>query len=33
MVDADMRVVDLEPIGEGDELLKRKFPNRWWGVD
>jgi GDPmannose 4,6-dehydratase len=33
MVDADMRAVGLEPIGEGDELLKKMFPNRWWGVD
>jgi GDPmannose 4,6-dehydratase len=33
MVDADMRAVGLEPIGEGDEILKRKFPNRWWRVD
>ena len=33
MVDADMRAIDLEPIGEGDEILEKKFPNRWWGVD
>jgi GDPmannose 4,6-dehydratase len=33
MVDADMRAVGLEPIGEGDELLKKKFLNRWWKVD
>ncbi|MBE9592866.1 MAG: GDP-mannose 4,6-dehydratase, partial [Proteobacteria bacterium] len=33
MVDADMRAAGLEPIGEGDERLKRKFLNRWWGVD
>ena len=33
MVDADMRAAGLEPIGEGDELLKKKFLNRWWGVD
>ena len=33
MVDADMRAAGLEPIGEGDEILKKKFPNRWWGVD
>ena len=33
MVDADMRAVGLEPIGEGDEIIKKKFPNRWWGVD
>ena len=33
MVDADMRAVGLEAIGEGDEILERKFPNKWWGVD
>jgi len=33
MVDGDMRVVGLEPIGEGEEILKKKFPNRWWRVD
>lgn len=33
MMDADMRAVGLEPIGEGDEILVKKFPNRWWGVD
>jgi len=33
MVDADMRAAGLEPIGEGDEIVKRTFLNRWWGVD
>lgn len=33
MVDADMRAIGLNPIGEGDEILKKKFPNRWWTVD
>lgn len=33
MVDADMRAVGLEPIGEGDKILKKKFPNKWWGRD
>ncbi len=33
MVDADLRAVGLEPIGEGDMLLKRLFPDRWWRVD
>lgn len=33
MVDADMRTAGLEPIGDGDEIIKKKFPNRWWGVD
>jgi len=33
MVDADMRAARLEPLGEGYEIIKKKFPNRWWGVD
>jgi GDPmannose 4,6-dehydratase len=33
MVDADMRATGLDPIGEGDELLKKKFSNRWWRID
>ena len=33
MVDADMRAIGLEPIGEGDDIIKKKFPNRWWRVD
>ena len=33
MVDADMRAARLEPLGEGYEILEKKFSNRWWGVD
>jgi GDPmannose 4,6-dehydratase len=33
MVDADMRALNLTPPGEGDRILKRKFPGRWWAVD
>jgi GDPmannose 4,6-dehydratase len=33
MVDADMRKIGLKPIGEGDELLRKKFPNCWWKTD
>lgn len=33
MIDADMRKAGLEPIGEGDEILKKNFPDRWWKVD
>jgi len=33
MIDADMRKIGLKPIGEGDKIIKEKFPNRWWGVD
>ena len=30
MVDADMRELGLEPIGEGDRILEKKFPDKWW---
>jgi GDPmannose 4,6-dehydratase len=33
MVDADMRKMGLRPIGDGDRILKEKFPNRWWLTD
>jgi len=33
MVDADMRKEGLEPIGEGDSILKEKFPHKWWRND
>ena len=33
MVDADMRAAGLPPIGEGDEVLRKKFPDRWWEGD
>ncbi|CAD6491647.1 MAG: GDP-mannose 4,6-dehydratase [Candidatus Argoarchaeum ethanivorans] len=33
MVDSDMRAEGLESVGEWDEILNKKFPNRWWGVD
>ncbi|MCX6003859.1 MAG: GDP-mannose 4,6-dehydratase [Chloroflexi bacterium] len=33
MVDADMRAAGLKPIGEGDAILKKKFPDRWWKID
>ncbi|MCK4306997.1 GDP-mannose 4,6-dehydratase [candidate division WOR-3 bacterium] len=33
MVDTDMRKMGLTPIGEGDKILKEKFPQRWWKVD
>jgi len=32
MVDADMGAFGLEPIGEGERVLQRKFPGRWWKV-
>ncbi len=33
MVDADMRASGLEPTGEGDKILQKKFPRRWWKAD
>jgi GDPmannose 4,6-dehydratase len=33
MVDADLRAAGLEPPGEGDEILAKKFPKRWWKED
>ncbi|MDD5476678.1 MAG: GDP-mannose 4,6-dehydratase [Candidatus Omnitrophica bacterium] len=33
MVDADMRHIGLKPIGQGDKILRNKFPDRWWGID
>lgn len=33
MVDADMRAAGLNPIGEGDKIIKKRFPKKWWGGD
>ncbi|MDD5070943.1 MAG: GDP-mannose 4,6-dehydratase [Candidatus Omnitrophica bacterium] len=33
MIDADMRAIGLNVIGDGDRVLQEKFPNRWWKVD
>jgi GDPmannose 4,6-dehydratase len=33
MVDVDMRSQGLEPVGEGDQILRKKFPHRWWLTD
>lgn len=33
MVDADVRALGLEPVGEGDEILAKQFPNKWWMKD
>lgn len=33
MVDADMRRVGLKPVGEGDEIIAKTFPDRWWKID
>jgi len=33
MLDSDFRAQGLEPVGEGDALLKKAFPHRWWKAD
>lgn len=33
MVDADMKKLSLEPVGEGDRILNEKFSERWWNSD
>ncbi|MDD2702893.1 MAG: GDP-mannose 4,6-dehydratase [Candidatus Omnitrophica bacterium] len=33
MIDADMRAAGLTPVGEGDRILREKFPHRWWKTD
>ncbi|UCB45476.1 MAG: GDP-mannose 4,6-dehydratase [Spirochaetota bacterium] len=33
MIDADMREIGLKPIGEGDDIIKRCFPDKWWRID
>ena len=33
MVDADLRALGLPCPGEGDKIIKEKFPNKWWKGD
>ncbi|MCC6543812.1 MAG: GDP-mannose 4,6-dehydratase [Nitrospirae bacterium] len=33
MVDADMKDIGIECRGEGDRILKTKYPDRWWKKD
>jgi len=33
MVDSDLRAAGLDPIGEGDEMIGRFFPEKWWRAD
>jgi GDPmannose 4,6-dehydratase len=33
MVDSDFRKNGLVSLGEGDRIIKEKFPNKWWTVD
>lgn len=32
-VDTEIGKIKLEPVGEGDALLKDKLPNKWWQGD
>ncbi len=32
MVDSDMSKIGLTPLGEGEEILKKKYPDKWWGA-
>lgn len=33
MVDADMKEIGIDTKGEGDRILKEKYPQRWWKKD
>lgn len=33
MVDADLRAYGLTPPGEGDEIIRKVFPDKWWYGD
>ena len=33
MMDADMRAIGLAPVGEGDKILQKAFPKKWWKQD
>ena len=33
MMDADMRAIGLTPVGEGDKILQKAFPKKWWKQD
>ena len=33
MVDSDLRNAGITPPGEGDEILAKEYPQRWWKVD
>jgi GDPmannose 4,6-dehydratase len=33
MVDSDIRRIGMKPIGQGDKILQKQFPTRWWKVD
>lgn len=33
MIDSDLRKAGLKPIGKGDRILQKRFPNKWWTID
>jgi GDPmannose 4,6-dehydratase len=33
MVDADIRRIGLKPPGDGDKIMEKTFPDRWWNRD
>jgi GDPmannose 4,6-dehydratase len=33
MVDSDMRIAGVEPPGEGDRIIRKKFQKKWWMGD
>jgi GDPmannose 4,6-dehydratase len=33
MLDADLRAAGLEAPGEGDAIIDKTFPKRWWKGD
>lgn len=33
MVDADFRAVGMDPIGDGDAVLEKLYPDKWWEAD
>ena len=33
MVDSDLKAAGLNPIGDGYEIIKKQFPDRWWAKD
>ncbi len=33
MVDADLKNIGLQPIGDGEQILIKEFPERWWKKD
>lgn len=33
MMDADLRKLNLKVPGQGDRILKERFPDKWWKVD